>query len=717
VSVAAPPGATLPLTLVVKEPPPGHDRGELRVTAFSTQGEQPPAIATAKIRTGESSASPSATPNEIAPVPLDKRGEIAVSLEFDRLRPGKTYKGQLFLTSDGLHHRWDITVTTGGRGTIAVDPVGTLKFVRSPWSQDHSFSFTLYDKSEGGPYHHLRVRFEPLASANSKALTSNFLLNTLSFWENNKRIDLERRSAHDADPNAADLVLTKARTLTAKIGPLSPGEYSGALRFAADEASDDAADAKLPILVEVRDHWVFPVLIIVIGSIFGWFTSKYVVGARRARELSRQIKELRARADSLGRPTSRAGWSFPSEDGSLGFARLGVDLHRLANLSASTMEVIFHGDEIEQLRQRAELRFCGLESLRKVRIAVEPAADDRPAAQLAIGRLLRSAADLLDGPTFTDVEQAAVKKLLDAAETWSNTATSVTAYQQALLARRISSECPSKVQVDSVKSPTVREQLSKLLEALPDEAKISAQTTIPDLRQTDDAIAQIALLWRESNQPWAEALAAEYAAAGGLEYLFSVVDQHFWDKALTEAAAAGKIVLKMSAGGEEKLQTYEVVEMDLVSESAFGVSRIRHHPLRIGWRINPPSGAVRKTETNGLTLVQYFPKAGSVTVEAALQWLGKKIDLSPPLAFHVDQNPEYGKRFRFAKDWTEYAVIVVATIFAIGTAMGAQYDSTFGTFAQYLTMFIWAAGAGTGGNLFSQLGTNSSPGGAATTLK
>lgn len=717
VSIPVPLGAPLSLILVIKEPPAGHPRGELRILPFATQGEQPPTIATARIRTGESNGVTAADAGDSAPVTLDKPGQFAFSLNFDRLRPGKTYKGQLFLTSSDLLHHWDVSLTTGGRGVIAVDPVGTLKFVRSPCSDPHSFSFTLYDKSEGGPYHHVRARFEPSASANSKGLTSNFLLSTLSFWDNdNNRIDLERQKINDAENNAADVILTEARTFTAQVGSLSPGEYSGALHFAADEASDDAAEAKLPLTIQVRDHWVFPVLVIVIGSIFGWFTSKYVVGTRRARDLSRQIKELRDRAESLGRPIIRTGWTFPSEDGSLGFARLGVSLNRLARLTASTMEVIFHGDEIEQLRQRAELRLSGLESLRKTRLLVQPAADERPAAQLTIGRLLRSAVDLLDRPTFTEVEQAELRKLLDAAEAWANPATSVGAYQQALLARRRSRECPSPGKVSGLKSQVVREQLVKLLALLPDEKAISAQTTLHELKESDEAIARIALLWRESTEGWADDVAGEYAAGNALDYLFRAVDKKFWDAALKPAADAGQIVPKMNEVGSEKLQTFKVVEMDLVSESNVGVARMRRHPLRIAWRITPPGGDARKTQTDGLTLVQYFPEAGSVKVEAALHWLGERIELKPPLSFTVAQNPEYG-RWRFTKGWIEYAAIAIATLFAIVTAMGAQYDSTFGTLAQYFTMFIWAAGAGTGGNLFSQLGATSAPGGAASTIK
>jgi hypothetical protein len=705
-------GAPLPLILLVKEvPPAGHDRGELRVSLFASQGEQPPGVAAAKIRTGESDAKTSTAASETATVPLDKKGEIAFSLEFDRLRPGKTYKGQLFLTSDGLHHHWDLTFTTGGRGTIAVEPVGTLKFVRLPLIGDSdtgSFSFTLRDKSESGPYHHLGIRFEPSAAANTKALSSNFTLDALSFWDNdNKRVDLERR-----DPGTA-VTLDKARTFTARIEPLTPGEYSGALRFTADEASDDAAEAKLPLLIQVRHHWILPALLILIGSAFGWFTSKYVVGARRARELSRQIAELRVRADFLARQSApRAGWEFPSEGGSLGFARLGVALNRLAKLAGSTMVVIVDEKQIEEQRQRAELRLAALESLQAVRLRVQPFADARPTAQLALGRILRRATDLLERPTFDELEKASLAKLLEEAEAWANASTISDAYQKALLDRRVSSECPDKPDIDALPAGTLQTQMNALFAALPAEDKIKEQTALADLRTSDEAIARIVLLWRERGRPWAEKLADAYASGKtALQDLFYEVDQLVWN--FLKEEATDKLELKSTS--QENPQTYQVVEIDLDS-GELESERLRYHPLRIGWRVQPKGGEVRTPETDGLTLVQYFPSEGPVEVKASLRWKGDEISIKNPVRLDVVPNPEYRKRGMFSAEWTEYAAIALAAVFAMITAMGAQYDSTFGSFTQYVTMFIWAAGAGTGGNLFSQLGANSAPGGAAASI-
>jgi hypothetical protein len=127
-------------------------------------------------------------------------------------------------------------------------------------------------------------------------------------------------------------------------------------------------------------------------------------------------------------------------------------------------------------------------------------------------------------------------------------------------------------------------------------------------------------------------------------------------------------------------------------------------------------GTARTTATDGLTLVQYFPSKGEAIISAKLSWKGEEIPVKPSMRFNVDENPDY-KFAIFTDVWTELAVIGVAALFAIVTAMGTQYDSTFGSLAQYIGLFIWAAGAGTGGNLFNQLGTTSAPGGAAATLK
>lgn len=709
-SVVAPAGAPLSLVLLVKEPPAGHSSGELGTMPFASQGEQSPAIARAKLRTSGSQES-----GEWVEVPLDKPGKIAFSLEFDRLRSGKTYKGQIFLTSGNLVHHWDVTVTTGGRGILAVDPLGTLKFITCLLSsQIGSFSFTLFDKSEGGPYSHVHVRFEPSATANSKALTSNFTFDTFSFWENKTRIDLEQAQS-GGEAAGGGVTLTSARTFTAQIGPLSPGEYSGVLHFSADGVADDAADGKLSLLIQVRHPWGYPVFVLLLGSVIGWFSSKYVVGKRKARDMSRQVEDLRKRADYLARPsTPRGGWEFPSEAISLGFARIGVDLNRVKKLTASPLQVLVHEGEIEQLRQATEQRLEAFKSLHAVRLRVQRIADGRPAAQQGIGRLLRSATDLLDGPAYGTQEQASMATLLTGLESWANADTFAATYKKAVLDRRRDNICPQKQEIDAVPPGPLSTQLQALFKLLPDEAAIGNQTAINELTDSDRRIARIALLWREHRQEWISKLVDAYAADNAIGDLFDTVDALVWEVIKKEKS---QLKLERDSVGQNNPRTYEVLEIYLACHiKGLDTRRLQYHPLHVAWSIHPPKGTARTTATDDLTLVQYFPSKGKAIISAKLSWKGEEIPVEPYMRFKVVENPDY-KFAIFTDVWTELAVIGVAALFAIVTAMGTQYDSTFGSLAQYIGLFIWAAGAGTGGNLFNQLGTTSAPGGAAATLR
>jgi hypothetical protein len=716
----------------LKEP----QQAKLAVTNFLAQ--TPPAeVVAATVRlVGSSDKTSDDGPVQVSLAASDL---LHIKLSGSRLRPSTTYKGWLFIAAGQQSNRWELTLTTGGRGVLAVDPIGTQKFVTFPpcawilWlsrldicgSSMGNFSVTLRDKSEGGPYHRVRVRFEASGAAASKAITSNFSLDTFSFWESTngklQRTDLEQREskiAGSAKPeearNTVNLDYRGQRTLLAGLAPLGPGEYSGALRFSADESSDDAADAKLPLTIQVRHHWVLPVLVILFGSLVGWFSSKYVVAVRKARELARQIGELRRRSEYLARPTMpRTGWEFSSEATSYGLARVRVILSQVAQLASSGLPILVREEEIQQQRRDAEQRLAALESLHETRLRVQRAADDRPAAQLALGRLLRSATDLLERPAFTQAHQENFTKLLQAAEAWLAAETAEAKYREALVNRRRSQEVPELglVQVLPEGAP-IRQQLLALLDKCPTAEIIASQATVAaKLTEYDQTIAKIVLLWRERDAAWADSLAAKCAEGAPLVALFRVVDLNVWEK-LATAEQAGQLQIERDSTIQESVESYDLVEVHLKTNDAdLHPARIRYHPLRVGWRIVPSDQNVRRTETDGLDLVQYFPLPGEVKVNAVLRWEGREIPLKKDLSFRVVPNPDYRTRQILSGGFIEWAVIAIAAGFALATAMSTQYDSTFGSFGQYLTLFLWAAGAGTGGNMFKELGTTSAPGG------
>jgi len=220
------------------------------------------------------------------------------------------------------------------------------------------------------------------------------------------------------------------------------------------------------------------------------------------------------------------------------------------------------------------------------------------------------------------------------------------------------------------------------------------------------------LLWGDQEDDWAVDLANASAGSRTLYELFDLVDERFWGT-MDLAAKAGKLALERDSSGQDKAWTYELTEIHVVPHSKkLTAARIGHHPLRVRWQIDPPSRVPRVVETDALTLAQYFPSAGRATVRATLTWDDKTIPITQGLPIEIVENPDYSQSRMFT-EWTEYAAMGVAALFASLTGLTTQYDATFGSLTQYVALFIWAAGAATGGNLFGQLGTTSAPGGRA----
>jgi hypothetical protein len=65
--------------------------------------------------------------------------------------------------------------------------------------------------------------------------------------------------------------LGKPVWVAACVSRLEPGEYAGAVRFVANEVQDDSADSRLALAINVRDPRVIPIVVLILGSIIGWF--------------------------------------------------------------------------------------------------------------------------------------------------------------------------------------------------------------------------------------------------------------------------------------------------------------------------------------------------------------------------------------------------------------------------------------------------------------
>jgi hypothetical protein len=506
---------------------------------------------------------------------------------------------------------------------------------------------------------------------------------------------------------------TGHRQFHVRVNRLRPGDYSGALRFAADEAVDGTDDTKLPLVFHVRDHWILPVFVLFVGSFVGWFSTKYIVAVTKARELSRQVAVLRARVEHVARgEEAHGGWAFPGESTSLALARIRVGLSQLKRLATSPFVMLTRETEIADRRKDIEVRLAKLELFQATRLNVQPAANRRPAAQAGIGSRLRRALSQLEGPVLDDAHVAEFTLILGELKAWGATDTFPAEYRRTLV-ERLRSKLPTQADANAIKSQPIRERLVELLPKVPAESAFaSAQMDV--LEAHDRLIGEIMLLWIERTSTWADELGTLAAGGSPLEALFEFVDRKFW-----EFLKQQKFDIEVTTGDSQP-KAFTLVEARLTT-SAPGVNgaRIRRHPLRIFWRVSCASGSPRSVQSDGVTLIQYFLVPGAVTISAALRFGDDEIPVrvDPPVQITlknpltIASNADYDKR-NFFLGFTEWAPLLIAMLFAIATAMNAQYDSTFGSFSQYLAMFIWAAGAATGGNMFKQLGTTPAPGGS-----
>jgi hypothetical protein len=686
-------------------------------------------------------------------VTLTPGGSVGLRLTGEGLRPSTTYTGRIVLNALNESKQWTLTVTTIPRAALVAEDVGALQFVRPLWCgkgcELGTFRIRLTANAPTRQVLNLGVRLPATRTTPSEANVSNFTIDNFTFLPGTAPLDGSSRppagggqaaaaatktvapeSTKKVDPSGPDQkgqvaggagtgALSPTRTPEASAGesgriPLPPtslegpvwytatlrdlgaGAYTGKLVFDAAGALDESTTGSTMAL-NVRDHWLYPVALLILGSLLGWFSTKYLVAARKARTLAREVSLLRARANGLTRGDStRKGWEFSKEATSYALLKARTLLDRLAALTASGLPMLVEEAELTRLKTETEARVGKLEDLRNTRMRVQPQADRRPSAQLAIGRLLRRATTLLEQPQFTAAQQTTFNELTQEILAWIDPQTQASKYADAILARLNEK---TAVVVTSVAAP-LQQHLTNLLNAWPNPGDVTGKP-MPDLEVKDQIIGTVALLARDGTEPWAPALADGVAKGATLEQLFEIADEGFWQ----QLDSARPVI---DGGGPLAVAPGEPVEIRLHVQDE---QRFLKHPLQVIWTVTQ-NGRSTDIPTENLKLAHYFPSSGTAQVSAALTWRDRRIDVKNPKTITVQRDPAFDGRHLITQGGgIEFVAIAIAILFAVATAMQTQYDSTFGTASDYLALFLWAAGAAAGGNVLKQLGSDSTPGG------
>src|SRR5262249_49179613 len=161
-----------------------------------------------------------------------------------------------------------------------------------------------------------------------------------------------------------------------------------------------------------------------------------------------------------------------------------------------------------------------IERLREVRLMVQPIADGRPTAQLALGRLLRDATNIVEPPTFDATAQTRLAAGLDAPQAWGNETTRLAAHKPAPPDRRRGKDWPSVEDLQTYIGEN--KELATLV--VPKEDAVQAATTLPALQEVDDQVARVLLACRDHEADWYPLLFKAIASHQPLNDLFDIVD-------------------------------------------------------------------------------------------------------------------------------------------------------------------------------------------------
>lgn len=627
-------------------------------------------------------------------ISLTSADRLRITLEADNLRAGAIYKSRIILNALKETREWELTVTTNARAVIAVDPIPSLQFERSltavwcSWfgcsTPIGEFKFSFRNKTPFGGVTGLQTRFEPSMTTSSKNIRSNFSIDSFSFRLGSNPLPFvppppasnpNRPAVSDADqtptssceapgPMVPISSLDRPAWIAACVYGLEPGEYSGALRILANEAADDAADSRLALVINVRDPRVVPIAVLIFGSAIGWFTTKYLTAARKARDMGRVVQQLRERADHLSRgKTGRPGWGFSDEAVSTGLMRVRVALNRLTTLTKDGMAMLVEETELTRVKDDAEMRLSKLETLRDLRVQVEANSQILPTIQRFVGRLLRDCSGLLDAPLFGATQQATFGERLEEIKKWASNDTRAATYRAAIVKRRKDEE--GSVHATDFAAGH-QQRIADLVKAWPQPTDIDDQTAESRLHEFDRHFETLALLNRERKADWADAL-IEGSTGRSLNDLFDLVDKGFWQMATNDAK-----VFTITAD-RTSVECYDLIRFTL-SHPTIIPTRLLVHPLHFVWTIQAPN-ETRVVETEDVTLVQYFSVPGTATVSVELRWVGQQpIVVANTASVTVATNPDYGGVQLFTQGGgPEYIAIAIAMAFAVVTAMQSQY--------------------------------------------
>jgi hypothetical protein len=696
VSLTAPQDGSVPLTVVRTAATPPATAVDLQVTQFlGDSGTMTVLIALPHV-----SGSKPATdhPNVAFPgAALPLRLEVPPTAS-----PGQ-YNGRLFLTMSGqtIPAVWKIKLAkpTGvGPAVLVANPTTVSFSVTAPWcifgwcvgGKPAMFSVQLREKAGQWPLEGITVRLEQV----SKQPGGGFDLagNTDCSFDGGRAF-----APCGTGPSSGTWRIAAGAqgSMAMRLRGLQAGDYNAVLRFTAANAPVQD-EQRVTLALQVRHGIGLAFLIMVVAVAMSFVGTKFVSMLRQRAAFIERVRALRPPWLAQEPPTLPVVWVQS-------MLRQAEDLSQRFWLTGQA-----------QIDARLTLIETTLSVLDQIRLLRRDLAQDPPSDLLAVRAqaALTRITGRLEGP-LPPATATAIKKDLDALAVWIDPAQKQACYWADLSAAVTA--LLGRVRSSEIADPAGKRQVELLVEKL---SNLPPPTTFLEIHAIEERHARLKILWERHDAPEFSTLVQIQAANGPLRDLFRAADEAAWTR--LSAAHAGLRVVAPEAARTGTLEAYAPLTFRVETPGDPRLMRtfLFSRGLTYEWEIilTEPAPEAGGSEFRRMTLrpvsaepqvTQYAPQSGKMTARVRLVDEGRSLDVTPPSQATIGKSSEFRAwQFSEAAELVALAAALVAALVS-GLLLYAK-SPTFGSFQDYITLFIWGAGVDQGKNFLQALGAYSS---------
>jgi hypothetical protein len=477
------------------------------------------------------------------------------------------------------------------------------------------------------------------------------------------------------------------RTVDLQFNGLQPGDYSVIFAFgAANLAPDGTQKVNVTIHAKHRVYWAL--LVILLAMLISFLTTKVVVARRRSLSLQSNMRGLRPPWLALFAQTPPVVW-------------MSAMLDQSEKLSSRFW--LTSPDVIEGRVNSVRIMLGILSEARRMRDRLRDALDFMVfrwivmSLERVVGRI--DTGGLNDANVISTIHSdiAAFEKWLSrdnfAAVFWAELEPSV---------RRLQTDIGTSEMDDPAKA-----LFAELIEALRN-AIATPPTNATAAVTLYHQYARLRVLWSLRGPEDADTLAKCVAAAADLNKFFALADRRDWENLKKEKDTI-RLVPPKSSGFE----AFDPLQFAVTSH-AISDTYLFHHKVLYRWQFlfTPKSRGEKlklTPETMGPYVTQYFPQAGSVKTSVTLEYEGETVSVDFPDEIPIRDSSDFRIRNGFEKvEWLSWGI---AAALAIVSAILMFYvkNPGFGSFQDYVTLFLWGAGVDQTKNFAQSLTATSTP--------